>query len=346
MKKLKHKTYILIAGLLIGAGMLVWLQKPDPQSPGIAANVAAEPEGETLALEELDFDPELQNPEGEFIESPFPQRRSRPLGTAEANSVRERINAREPLPHDVALDQYKATIWEEMKSNPPELLHPGDPDVDAEMAYQIYMYYGNCSMAPRTAANLDFRLGQITGRSENADERYLERMERAAEQTFNFYELCLAIPPEVDARLEAVLWMSEAVRLGHEIAEIQYYDKAMGFLLRRDRWSNSPPIVMLHSGLLQEFKSTARFALNRALEKGHPEAYLAMSQAQLDGVIFPKDAVLALAYARVAELEAMENKFINARIARQKSQISEQLNAEQLAEADELAHRLRLGKSV
>jgi hypothetical protein len=169
MKKLKQNISILIAVLLIGAGMFVWLQKPDSQLPEIAANVAAEPEGETFALEELDFDPELQNPEEEPIEAPFSQGRSQPLGAVEANSMRERINAREPFPHDVALDQFKATLWEEMKTNPPELLHPGDPEVDAEMAYQIYMYYGNCSMAPRTPANLDFRLNQITGRSENAD---------------------------------------------------------------------------------------------------------------------------------------------------------------------------------
>lgn len=343
----KKWIFLLISGVLVaGAGYFFWERQHAIPASESVAETAPEPVTDAMAGAEAELISGLDAEESEPLEPMESSQDSQPLGESETRTVRERLIAQEPLPHDVPLDRFKASLWAEIQENPPDLPNFGDPDVDAELAYQTYLFYGNCSMAPRTAANLDFRLNQITARSDDRDEQYLERMERAAEQTFSFYELCLAIPPDVDARLEAVNWMAEAVRLGHEIAEIQYYDKVMGFLLRRDRWSNSPPIVMLYSGLLPEFKSTARFALNRALEKGHPEAFLAMSQAHIEGVIFPPDPVLAMAYVRVAELEAVENQHIDARIARQKSQVAQMLNPDQLAEADEIANQIRLGERV
>lgn len=346
MNKTKRNISLLSLAVIIGAAYLLWHGQNGQHPEEQALEQSTESTSESLVGTEAELIAEFEEAEQDPLEPPFAQQQTQPLGEVETRSIRKRLNEQEPLPHDVPLDRFKASLWAEIQKNPPDIPDRGDPDVDAELAYQTYLFYGNCSIAPRTASNLDYRLKQITSRSDGRDERYLERMERAAEQAFSFYELCLAIPPDVDARLEAVNWMGEAVRLGHEIAEVQYYEKAMGFLLRRDRWQNSPPIAMMYSGLIQEFKSTARFALSRALEKGHPEAYLAMSQAHIDGVIFQIDPVLAMAYVRVAELESMENRSIDARIARQKDRVSEQLSPDQLAEADELANRLRLGESV
>ena len=346
MNKVKRKSIILASALILGLATFTWFQTASIQPQEISTEISAESVGQMMAQEEVVADPEPLESESELIEAPLSAWRSQALGEVDAGMLRERVAAQEPLPHDVALDQYKATLWADVQANPPELPEPGKSVVDAELAYRIYMFYGNCSIAPRTEADLDMRLKQITARAENANERYLDNIERSANQIFNFYELCQTIPLEMDSRLEAIHWMSVAVQLGHEIAEVQFYDKAMGFMLRKSRFENSPPLVMLHPGLIDQFKVTARFALNRAMVKGHPEAYLAMSQAHFDGVIFSKDPVLAMAYVRAAELEAIENAIILDRLGRQKSKIFNLLDHEQLAEADEIAHRLRLGESV
>jgi TPR repeat protein len=209
------------------------------------------------------------------------------------------------------------------------------------MAYRLYMYYGMCTMAPRTVQQVDQHLERLVGRAERARGRYLEGLEYRADQTMDMYELCLPIPLEVDPRAEAVVWMTEAVRLGHEIAQVQYYEKIMGFLLRGDRWSGGPPLVLQNPDLIWEFRSTATRALESAVKNGHPEAWLAMSRAVNDGVIFEKDPVLSLAYARVAELAAMENRIILNDLAEQKFAAGQFLDEVQRAEAEELAQRLR-----
>ena len=137
------------------------------------------------------------------------------------------------------------------------------------------------------------------------------------------------------------MWMSEAVRLGHEIAEVQFYTKAMGFMMRSDMNTNSPPLAMQHPGRVSDFKATARFGLARALEKGHPEAWLAKSKAILEGLIYPKDPLLAYAHARKAELEAEKNHMIVKEIATWKEQAARYLSQEQVAEAGQLALELR-----
>jgi hypothetical protein len=138
--------------------------------------------------------------------------------------------------------------------------------------------------------------------------------------------------------------MTEAVRLGHEIAQVQYYEKIMGFLLRSDPYLGGPPLVMQSPELIWEFRATASRALEGALENGHPEAWLAMSRAVSDGVVFPKDPILALAYARVAELEAMKNRILLHDLQEQKLAAGQFLDQAQRAEAEELAHRLRSGQ--
>jgi hypothetical protein len=136
--------------------------------------------------------------------------------------------------------------------------------------------------------------------------------------------------------------MSKAVQLGHDIAEVQYYEKAMGFILRSDRYSSSPPLAMQYPELVSEFKSTARLGLARALDKGRPEAYLAKSQAVLEGLIYPKDAFLAYAYARAAEVEAARNHIILNNSSERKREAAQYLSQEQIREAEQLALELPL----
>ena len=66
-----------------------------------------------------------------------------------------------------------------------------------------------------------------------------------------------------------------------------------------------------------------------------------MSRAVFDGVVFPEDAVLALAYARVAATEAMENRIILRRLQEQTDAIIQHLDSAQVQEAEELASRLQ-----
>lgn len=245
------------------------------------------------------------------------------------------------LAHDVNLEAYKTDLWNEIEANPPEFRQHGDPAMDADTAYRLYMYYGNCSLAQSREHHVDQEIEKIADRAETASGRRLERLEGRLDQILDFYELCLPIPPDVDARLEAVLWMGEAVRLGHEIAEVQYYQKVMGFLLRPNPATNDLPLAMQSPALVDDFKSTARTALSRALEKGHPEAYLIRSQAVLEGLIYPKNPALAYAYARAAELEAARNHLILRDVARWKNEAARYLDQEQIAKAEQLALELR-----
>ncbi len=322
---------VIAAALVLGlAAYVFW---PSPQEPSLPAAAESAPQpGDAMA-----GDANV----GAAEEPQELARRARQLGETRQSELRALRASQETFPHNVDMEDYKAALWSEIQAAPPVLLTPGDPALDAETAYRLYMYYGMCSMAPRTRSHIDRQLEQIAERALTARHGRLEGLETYADQMVDSYELCLAIPPDVDCRMEAVLWMSEAVRLGHEIAQVQFYEKAMGFLLRRDPYFDAPPLILRHPGLIGEFKATASLALSRALEKGHPEAWLAMSRAVFDGVVFPEDAVLALAYARVAATEAMENRIILRRLQEQTDAIIQRLDSAQVQEAEELASRLQ-----
>jgi hypothetical protein len=268
-------------------------------------------------------------------------RRARQLGAKRQSELREIAVSQHRLPHDVPMADYKAALWSDIKANPPQLEALDDPELDAETAYEQYMYYGMCSMVPRTDHQADQRLEQLSKRAERVGDRHLRTIESRVNQTVEMYDLCSRIPPDVDPRREAMLWMAEAVRLGHEIAQVQYYEKIMGFLLRPDPYTGDAPLAMQRTALVGEFKATARQALHGAMEKGHPEAYLAMSQAVFEGVIYSRDPVMALAYARVAELEAMDNHIILHDLGEHKLVVSQFLEQDQLAEAEQLADDMR-----
>ena len=333
----------LVVAAALGLALAAYVLWPSPQ-PG-SAPVAEDSEPQPAVVADATpgagtVAPEANAPD----EARELSQRARELGETRQWELRQLAVTRAPFPHDTRMDDYKAALWTEIQANPPRLETPGDPAVDAEMAYRLYMYYGMCTMAPRTVQHVDQSLERIVDRAERRGDRYLQALEHRADQTMDMYELCLPIPLDVDPRAEAVVWMTEAVRLGHEIAQVQYYDKIMGFLLRGDRWLGGPPLVMQNPDLVWEFRSTARRALERAVENGHPEAWLAMSEAVSDGVVFEKDPVLALAYARVAELEAMENRIILNDLEERKFAAGQFLDEVQRADAEELAHRLRSGE--
>jgi hypothetical protein len=266
---------------------------------------------------------------------------AQPRGNLEAADKRERAATRVTIPHDVVMQNYKNDLWEEIQENPPEFSWPGDPALDADMAYRLYMYYGNCSVLSSRGDHINQQIDKIASQAENAGGSSLDRLEGRLDRIIDYYELCQPIPPDVDSQMEAVIWMSEAVRLGHEIAEVQFYEKAMGFILRPDPTTNSPPLAMRYPGLVADFKTTARLGLARALKRGHPEAYLARSQAVLEGLIYKKDPVLAYAYARVAEQEAAKNHLLLKYLDRWKQQAARYLDQEQIAEAEQLAQELK-----
>jgi hypothetical protein len=342
MPRSRRSQSLFAVALVLGLAAYVFWPSPEPgggdlpQDPSLPAVGESAPEPEDDEARDANI--------GAADEPQQLARRARQLGETRQSELRELRAGQETFPHDVRMDDYKAALWSDIQASPPALETPGDPALDAETAYRLYMYYGMCSMVPRTQNQIDRQLEQIAERARTARHGRLEGLEHRADQMVDSYELCLAIPPEVDCRMEAVIWMSEAVRLGHEIAQVQFYEKAMGFLLRPDPYSNAPPLVMRHPGLVGEFKMTASLALSKALEKGHPEAWLAMSRAVFEGVVFPEDAVLALAYARVAAAEAMENRIILHGLEKQVDAIIQRLDPAQVAEAEELASRLaRIG---
>ena len=335
--KLKPTLITVVAVLALGLVAYTFLQTPERPADGPAMAQTAQTGAPAEAGALIDEVIEAPEMEGDLSDSSPEGQRSRPLGRVEASRLRERVVDQETFPHDMAMSEYKALLWEEIQANPPRLERPGDPAVDAELAYTLYMFYGNCSMAPRTEMQVDFHLKRLADQAQQSKSRRLDSLERRADQMIEFYELCLAIPPEVDCRLEAFVWMAEAVRLGHEIAQVQYYEKIKGFLMRSDRYTDDPPLAMKQPGLVEQFKDTARMALNLAMDKGHPEAYLAMSQAVYEGLIYPKDPVLALAYARMAEMKGTQNRVILRGLERRKHSIAQFLNPDQVADAEELA---------
>lgn len=321
---------MLVFGL---AAYLLWNpveEAGDANSREVPALSAHETEG-----------PETSGPEDTPDEPGNRLLSARPRGDVDSSSPSKRTATEVTLPHNVVLNDYKNELWADILDHPPEFRQPGDPELDADMAYRLYMYFGNCSVLLSRGRQIDKQMDRIASRAETARGRRLEDLEGRLDEIIDYYELCLPIPVDVDARMEAVIWMSEAVRLGHEISEVQFYEKAMGFLMRPDPSANNPPLAMKNPGLVADFKTTARYGLARALEKGHPEAYLAKSRAVLEGLIYPKDPLLAYAYARAAELEAAKNQIILSELAEWKQQAASYLSQEQISEAEQLALELR-----
>ena len=325
---------LLAVPTVVLAAYLFWPYGGDEPAP-----VAGSPEPQAEAGEA----PELEVADAAAGEEPEQlTRRARQLGESRQAELRKIAVSQHRLPHDVPLQDYKAALWSDIQANPPPLETLGDPELDAEAAYTQYMYYGMCSVAPRTGRQADRAVEQLAERAERVSGRYLRGIERRVNRTIDMYDLCSRIPAEVDCRREALLWMAEAVRLGHEIAQVQYYEKAMGFLLRPDPYTGDAPLAMQQPPLISEFEVTSRLALEGALEKGHPEAYLAMSKAVFEGVVYPRDPVMALAYARAAELEAMNSRVILSNLDQHKFAVSQFLDAGQIADAEELARQLRI----
>ncbi len=330
---------IIIVAVLALAVVATFFWSQTTQSPDVGAP-------ELPAPQSADSTPEVAPvTEAETGDSEIPgvNRRLSGLRETAESAQRARAPSDEPeiVPHDVAIVDYKAGLWADIQANPPDLRELNDPEVDADLAYRLYTFYGNCSVIPRTEQQVDRRLERIAVRVEHAIGTGLQGMEGRVDQTMSNYDLCFVIPPEVDCRLEAVHWLTKAVQLGHDVAEVQFYNKAMGFILRPDQFTNDPPLAMQQPGLVSEFKDTARLGLARALKKGRPEAYLANSQALLEGLIYPKSPMEAFAYARAAELTAARYQLILEDLDYWKTVAAQHLTDEQLAEAEHMALELQ-----
>lgn len=149
----------------------------------------------------------------------------------------------------------------------------------------------------------------------------------------------MPIPPNTDRLLEAFAWLGEAARLDHEVAQITYYDTA-GNLLKIPGYRDTT-LLQRHPELEVEFRETTRKSLASALERGHPEAYLAMS-----GAASGEDPITAYAFAHAArllaneELLAAEHHLLANRIRVQKSKLTQSLTSQEITEAEALARDL------
>lgn len=257
--------------------------------------------------------------------------------------LRQLARSGDPFPNELSMSYYWEIVTSDIREVPPEPKRIGDAIADGDEAYRLYVYYRWCGTALRTAGLADTQLKRAADQTLSASAQELEHLGELAEFVFDRYEMCAPIPPEVDCHQEAFLWLSQAVRMGHEIAQTTYYGSALETLMYRRPYNNSVYPVLAHPELIDEFKVTGRFALSEALNHGHPEAYLAMSSAVLDGVVFPRDPVMAFAYLRAAELESPADYhfYFGDGIERQKQSIAQYLNDQELVTAEKLAQGLR-----
>jgi len=252
------------------------------------------------------------------------------------------FDSKEPFPRGQTIGEYRSNIWKEILESPPDLTNRGDPGIDGDTAYRLYLYFRWCGSVATTERQAEVQFQQWADEIAGAaDEEHLRGLKWGAGRDFRLYEFCRVIPPEIDRRFEAVKWLAEAVRLDHQVAQIEYYESVINMLSAYRPAFISSSLIMLHPELLGEFKDTSRFALSRAMERGHPEAFVVMSQAIIDGIVFPRDPVLAYAYAHLAELEAVQNPAVLGRIGHQKFMVSQNVDLEQIADAEALAHQMR-----
>jgi len=152
---------------------------------------------------------------------------------------------------------------------------------------------------------------------------------------------CMPIPPNTDRLLEAFMWLGKAARLDHEVAQISYFETA-GSLLSFPGYRDTT-LLERHPELFAEFKEATRSSLAKALEKGHPEAYLAMSKA-----LSSQDPVAAYAYAHAArllangKLLASDHREFSKKIGIQKHKLTPSLTSHEITEAEVLAQELAM----
>lgn len=131
----------------------------------------------------------------------------------------------EPFPLDQTFGEYRSDVWKAILEDPPNLAERGDPGIDGDTAYRLYLFFRWCGSVPTTERSADVHFQQWADEIADAtDEKQLRGLKWSAGRDFRLYEFCRVIPPEVDRRLESVKWLGEAVRLDHEVAQIEYYE--------------------------------------------------------------------------------------------------------------------------
>ena len=166
-KKLKSISGFFVAVLAVGfAAYILWQpfqavdEKMPQQNPPLLA-------GESQ-------DSESRNSEANPIEPRTTLQSAQPRGDAGASDQPNRATSQVNIPHDVVLDSYKRDLWIQIQAHPPEFRRPGDPTLDADTAYRLYMYFGNCSVLVSRGTRA---IEKIANRAETAGDRSLEQLE-------------------------------------------------------------------------------------------------------------------------------------------------------------------------
>ena len=275
----------------------------------------------------------------------------------EASTRQTVANRGTTLPHDVSKGDYKKQLLAEIEADPPAHRSPTDPGLDADTAYRIYLYLERCSREPRTRRQAEQELKQYAKGAETTlrmleqtesigmGERLQSQLEGIDDRTQRLiigYRMCSKLPPDLDFQLEPFIWLTEAVVLGHDVAEIDYYEWALAWINSYDDYTWAPPLILKRPELVEEYKSNARLALAEAMNKGHAEAYKMMSYALLQGVIYPQDLVMSLAYMRVAERKAAQHQIKLGMYPSLLNTIEQNMTPQEIVDAEKLALELQL----
>lgn len=242
-------------------------------------------------------------------------------------------------PHGYSTQEYRDLIWSQIPEQPPKLLKHGGERIDGNTAYRLHMYYRYCARTP-TQEKPARPLTEVDESTSNPGSSGSANLSRGAELKSKLTKLCSPIPPNTDHYLETFKWLGEAVKLGHEVAQIEYYDVAYDLL--KNPLYKKTTLLERHPNLIEEFKETARIALASAMEKEHPEAFLGMSKAFFGGIVVKKDLVAAYAHAYAAGILANKNEQIMRGVRRQLVVLTPHLTSKEIIEARWKAMRITM----
>jgi hypothetical protein len=280
-----------------------------------------------------------QNSDEAFAHAKFKIGRESQSGNHRDYIPSESFHSGDNYPKNVLTKDYRDALMTEVRSNPPKLLERGDPKAVGEIAYRIYLYYRFCIRSPHPN-QADKWLDDLAERTSDASTEELERAFKHAEDMTQRVDKCLQTSSNTDRDFEAFKWLGEAAGSGHEIAQIEYYQAGKELLC--SPLSGNSCLLLRRPELIEEFKVTANRTMFEALERGHPEAYLAMSEALLDDVVFVKNPVAALAYVKAAKFVTSENRIIMNMIGVREYRISQFLTLEEIADAEVLADEISI----
>ncbi|MEM9530143.1 MAG: hypothetical protein AAGA23_04440 [Pseudomonadota bacterium] len=211
---------------------------------------------------------------------------------------------------------------------------------DAQAAFWLHVFYYECRRAPRKEWQLDQRLAAVRRRFDEAgDAGIAEHRDEQINLLLRSYERCAEIGPEVDAYLASLEWLQQAADLGHLGAQRLYHYYAR-MLIAQDQ----SDLVFQRPELIREFQLRADRYAQALLERDHPQGLLLMARMLNVGDVYPKDNVMAYAYARVAETEFSGE--LKADAEQRLAWIRRSLAPDQVLEAEEKALALAAARAA